>query len=154
MLVYYGLGTSLAGPLGTVYGLDIFTLYKGTLVASETALGKLVNTLVSGTSTSLDHIEDAALIRRKASDLPGNGSGERNTLGDALWGKREKEKKRNNRRKRNMSDYNEMTQDYRGAAKPSKSMRWQGQSIDEGDMRTPLQKTTGRWVLSLFQRQA
>ena len=84
MLVYYGLGTSLAGPLGTVYGLDIFTLYKGTLVASEAALGKLVNTLVSGTSTSLDHIEDAALIRCKASDLPGNGSGERNTLGDAL----------------------------------------------------------------------
>lgn len=53
-------------------------------MASETALGKLVNTLVSGTSTSLDHIEDAALIRGKASDLPGNGSGERNTLGDAL----------------------------------------------------------------------
>ncbi len=100
MLVYDGLGTSLAGPLGTVYGLDIFALNKGTLVASETALGKLVNTLVGGTSTSLDHIEDAALIRGKASNLPSNGAGERDSLGDALWsGKREKKKRSDNRRR-------------------------------------------------------
>lgn len=54
-------------------------------MASKTALGELVNTLVGSTSSSLDHIEDTALIRGKAGDLPGDGAGERDSLGDALW---------------------------------------------------------------------
>ena len=85
MLVYYGLGTSLTGPLGTVYGLDIFTLYKGTLVASETALGKLVNTLVSGTSTSLDHIKNPPLVRVEPGNLTGNFTAEGGALAKFLW---------------------------------------------------------------------
>ena len=82
--MYYGLGTSLAGPLRAVDGLDVFTLDKGTLVASKTTLGELVNTLVGSTSSSLDHIEDTTLIRGEAGDLPGDGAGERDSLGDAL----------------------------------------------------------------------
>ena len=54
-------------------------------MASKTALGELVNTLVGSTSSSLDHVEDAALIRSKAGDLPGDGAGERDSLGDTLW---------------------------------------------------------------------
>jgi len=62
-------------------------------VASKTTLGELVNTLVGSTSASLDHIEDTALIRSKASNLPGNRAGEGDSLGDALR-RAKREKKR------------------------------------------------------------
>jgi hypothetical protein len=69
---------------GRVDILDIITLGEGALVASETSLGKLVDTLVDTGSTRLDHVEYAAFIGSKSSDLTDNGSDHRDTLSEFL----------------------------------------------------------------------
>jgi hypothetical protein len=79
------LHSSLASTLGSVDSLDIFTLGKGTLVGSETTLGKFVDTLVGGRTSSLDHIENSALIRGKSNNLTGNFPSEKGALGSNLW---------------------------------------------------------------------
>ena len=52
--------------------LNVLTLGQGALVGSEASLGELVNALVGGRTTSLDHVEDAALVWGQANNLAGN----------------------------------------------------------------------------------
>jgi hypothetical protein len=66
--------------LGTVDTLDILTLGKGSLVATQTSLSKLVDSLVHRSSSSLDHIKNASFIWGKA----GYFSDQRSDHGDAL----------------------------------------------------------------------
>ena len=56
------LGSS--GTLCGIDGLDIFTLGQGTLVRSQTTLGKFINALVGRRAARFDHVENAAFIGR------------------------------------------------------------------------------------------
>lgn len=79
-----GLGAGLLGSHLRVDGLNILPLGNGTLVASQTSLGKLVNSLVSGTSTSLDHIKNPPLVRGESGNLTGNFTAEGGALAKFL----------------------------------------------------------------------
>ena len=81
----------MASTLGGVHCLNIFTLGKGTLVRTETTLGKFVNTLVSSRSSRLDHIENSALIRGKSNNLTGNFTCEKGAFGSNLRKERQTE---------------------------------------------------------------
>jgi hypothetical protein len=56
--------------------LDILSLDNGTLVATQTLLGKFVNALVSSGTTSLDHVKDATFIWGKSDNLTSDSTDE------------------------------------------------------------------------------
>ena len=57
------------GALGSVHGLDVLPLLDCPLVASEPPLSELVDPLVSGGASSVDHVEDATLVGGEPDDL-------------------------------------------------------------------------------------
>ena len=87
MLAMLYLSTSLSCSLLGVDFLDIFSLGKSTLVGTQALLGKFVNTLISTASSSLDHIENSALIGRQSNDLTGNLTAHGKVLGLVLFSK-------------------------------------------------------------------
>lgn len=76
--------SSSTGTLGSINLLDVFPLHHSTLVAAKTPLGKLVDTLVCGRSSRLDHIEDALLVRAEANNLAGKRTAHLGALGSDL----------------------------------------------------------------------
>ena len=60
---YNLVGSSLLRTHLGVDSLDILSLGNSTLVASKTPLGKFIDSLISGTSSGLDHIKDSPLVR-------------------------------------------------------------------------------------------
>ena len=82
--VYHLTGTSCLSTHLGVDSLDILPLGNGTLVGTKTPLGKFINSLISGTSSSFDHIKDSPFVRRKASNLTGNFTAESSALAKFL----------------------------------------------------------------------
>ena len=86
------LDTSSTSSLGTVDGLDIFSFDQSTLVASQSSLGELVNTLVGSRSSRLDHIQNTSLVRSKTTDLTGDRTAHLDALSESLQQQNKKEK--------------------------------------------------------------
>ena len=76
--------TSGTSSLLAVDLLDVFSLGQSTLVGTQTSLGELVNALIGRGSSSLDHIQNSALIRGKSNNLTGNFSAKKSSLGSSL----------------------------------------------------------------------
>lgn len=64
--------------------LDVFSLGQGTLVGTETSLGKLVHALIGRGSSSLDHIQNSAFIGCQSNNLTGNFSAQKSSFGSGL----------------------------------------------------------------------
>lgn len=82
--VYHLTGTSCLGTHLGVDSLDILPLGNSTLVGTKTPLGKFINSLISGTSSSFDHIKDSPFVRGKATNLTGNFTAESSALAKFL----------------------------------------------------------------------
>ena len=78
------LHTSGTSSLLAVDLLDVFSLGQSTLVGTQTSLGELVNALIGRGSSSLDHIQNSALIWGQSNDLAGNFSAQKRSLGRGL----------------------------------------------------------------------
>jgi hypothetical protein len=96
------LDTCLASTLCGIDILDIFSLGKSTLVASKTSLGELVHTLIGRGSSSLDHIQNSALVGAQSNDFTGNLAAHLGALANAL--KIKKREKRNQRQSWSMME--------------------------------------------------
>ena len=64
----------------SVHLLNVFSLSEGTLVATQSLLGELVDALVGGTSSSLDHIKNASLVGTQSNNLTRNGTAKLGSL--------------------------------------------------------------------------
>ena len=49
--------------------LDLISLLQGSSVRTESSLGKFVHSLLRAGTTSLEHIKETSLVRRKTDDL-------------------------------------------------------------------------------------
>jgi hypothetical protein len=78
------LNTCLASTLCGIDILDILSLGKSALVASKTSLGELVHTLIGRGSSSLDHIQNSALVGAQSNDFTGNLAAHLGALANAL----------------------------------------------------------------------
>jgi hypothetical protein len=74
----------LASTLCGIDILDILSLGKSALVASKTSLGELVHTLIGRGSSSLDHIQNSALVGAQSNDFTGNLAAHLGALANAL----------------------------------------------------------------------
>ena len=81
-----------SGALLGIDVLDIFSLVQGTLVRTQSILGKLVDALVGTAAARLDHVENPTLVGTQSNNFAGNFATECSALAEGLWGERERER--------------------------------------------------------------
>ena len=82
--IYLSTDTCLTSTLFGIDLLNIFSLLKRTLVATQTFLGIFVNALVGTASASFNHVQNASLVRGESHHFADDITSQRSSLGKDL----------------------------------------------------------------------